>query len=68
MALVSSVPGFHLDLHALMAKQMHAGAPMNPSTPITPKKRRRADHKWMQQDAHLARSARIAPIPLALLA
>jgi hypothetical protein len=62
------VPGFHLDLHAVMAKQLPAGAPMTPLTPITPKERRRADHTWMQQDAHLARFTRLAPMPLALLA
>lgn len=63
-----SVPRLHLDLHALMAKQLDACPSMNSSTPVTPEKRLIPDDERMQEDTHLARFARFAAIPLALLA
>ena len=60
--------GLCLDLHALVAKQLEAGTPMNPATPVMPEERSRTDDHWMQQHAHLARLCRRPAIPLALLA
>ena len=62
------IPRLHLDLHALVAKQLHAGASMRPATPVTPEDRSRTDRHWMQQHAHLTRFGRRPAIPLALLA
>jgi hypothetical protein len=52
----------------LVAKQVHAGAPMNPSTPILPEKRFPSDDEGMEQHADLTRLCRGGTIPLALLA
>ncbi len=55
-------------LSPLVAEQAHAGATMLPATPIFPEQGRRSRLERMQQDADLARLARFAAIPLALLA
>jgi len=64
----SGLPRLDLDLHPLVAQELDAGPPMNPSTPVTPEDRSRTDHHWMQQHAHLTRLCRCPTIPLALLA
>ena len=51
----------------LQAKQLEAGTPMNPATPVMPEERSRTDDHWMQQHAHLARLCRRPAIPLARL-
>ena len=61
-------PGLHLDLHALVAKQLDAGTSMNPSTPVMPLEGGGTDSHWMQEDAHLARLLGGGAIPLTLLA
>ncbi len=58
----------HQDLHALMAQQMHAGAPMHSPTPVRPEKRLVSDNQRMQQETHLTRLGGGTAIPLALLA
>lgn len=60
--------GLRLHLHALVKKQVDAGTPMNPSTPVTPVEGSGTDGHWMQQDTHLARLFGRTAIPLALLA
>lgn len=57
----------HLDLNALMAHELDACPSVRPTTPVTPEKRFRPNHQWMQQDTHLARLFSGTPIPLALL-
>lgn len=64
----SGIPRLHLDIHALVAKQLHTRPPVNSSTPVLPEERRIPNDKRMEQDAHLARLARFATLPLALLA
>jgi hypothetical protein len=58
----------HMQLHALVAKQVDAGTSMNPSTPVTPSERFSPDYERMQQDTHLARLFGGAALPLTLLA
>lgn len=58
----------HLDLNALVTKKVQTHTPMVPTTPVTPKERRIPNDERMQEDAHLARLFRGAPLPLALLA
>ena len=53
----------HLDLQVL-AMQTQAGVPLVPSGPVAPEEGSRADRQGMKQDAHLARFARFAPVPL----
>lgn len=64
----SGIPRLHLDLHPLVAEELEASTPMNPSTPVTPEDRSRTDRHWVQQHAHLTRFGRRPNIPLALLA
>jgi hypothetical protein len=63
----SGLPRLHLDLHALVVKQLYTRPPMSSSTPVLPEERRIPNDKRMEQDAHLARLARFAPLPLARL-
>jgi len=56
-----------VDLNALVSHQLHACPPMSSSTPVTPEERRIPNDERMEQDAHLARLARFAAIPLTLL-
>jgi hypothetical protein len=56
----------HVD--PLMAQQVHARSPMQPSTPIVPQERSRAHCEGVQQDTHLAWFPGGAALPLALLA
>jgi hypothetical protein len=62
------IPRSQLDLDALVAKQLDAGTPMNPSTPVTPEERLISDDERMQEHAHLARLGSGAAIPLTLFA
>ena len=57
-----------LDLDALIAQELDTGASVDSTTPVLPEERRIPDDKRMEQDAHLARLARFATLPLALLA
>jgi len=57
----------HLDLYALVAKQMDADTPMTPSTPVSPEDGFFPYNKRMQQHAHLARLCCSAALPLARL-
>ena len=57
-----------LDLDALIAQELDTGASVDSTTPVLPEERRIPNDKRMEQDAHLARLARFAPLPLALLA
>ena len=65
---VRAISWLCLDLYALVAEQMDAGASVNPATPVLPEERSRTNRHRMEQDAHLARLYRCAAIPLALLA
>lgn len=58
----------HLDLHAKVPKEVDAGPPMIPTTPVLPEEQSRTDDHWMQQHADLTRLWRGSAIPLALLA
>lgn len=44
----SDIPRLDLDLHALVTKQVDAGAPVNPAPPVMPEDRSRADCHRMQ--------------------
>jgi hypothetical protein len=59
---------FHLDHHLLVAEELHACPPMNPSAPVMPEKRLTPHSERVQENAHLARLCGLAAIPLALLA
>ena len=59
---------FHLHLHALVAKEMDAGMPMNPATPVIPSDGFTPDHERMKQHADLARFGCGAALPLTLVA
>src|SRR5262245_54978002 len=48
----SSIPRLHLDLHALVAKQLEAGSPVDEPTPVAPEEPRIPDDERMEQDAH----------------
>ena len=52
----------------LFAQELDTGASVDSTTPVLPEERRIPNDKRMEQDAHLARLARFAPLPLALLA
>ena len=56
----------HMQLHALVAKQVDAGTSMNPSTPVTPSERFSPDHEGMQQYTNLARLFGGTALPLTL--
>ena len=58
----------HLHVHALMTKELYAGSPVDPTTPILPEQRKRTDNQRMQEHAHLARLLGGGAIPLTLLA
>jgi hypothetical protein len=58
----------NLNLQTLTAHNLNAGPTIQPPTPIPPEDRCRPDGEGMQEDAHLARLDRGAPIPLTLLA
>jgi hypothetical protein len=60
--------GLDLDCDALMAHQLDAGPPVDPTTPVPPEKRRIPNGQGMQQDADLARLLGDAALPLTLLA
>ena len=64
----SRVPELHLDLHALVTKQLHAHPSMVSATPVPPEDGLRTDGQWMQQHANLAGFRSGAAIPLTLLA
>jgi hypothetical protein len=51
----------------LVLKQLDAGAPMNPSTPVFPEDGFSSDNEGMQEHTDLVRLFGGAPIPLALL-
>ena len=51
----------------LVAQELHACPPMNPSAPIMPEERLTPRRERVQENAHLARFARGVPIPLTLL-
>ena len=57
-----------LDLDALIAQELDTGASVDSTTPVLPEERRIPNDKRMEQDAHLARLARFAPLPLTLVA
>jgi hypothetical protein len=40
-------PGLHLDLHALVAKELHAPTSMASATPVPPEDGFRTDGQWM---------------------
>ena len=48
----SGLPRLHLDLHALVVKELHTRPPMSSSTPVLPEERRIPNDKRMEQDAH----------------
>jgi len=52
----------------LFAQELDTGASVDSTTPVLPEERRIPNDKRMEQDAHLARLARFAPLPLARLA
>jgi hypothetical protein len=52
----------------MLAMQTQAGAPLVPSVPISPEEGSRASWEGMKQEAHLARCARVAAVPVARLA
>ena len=56
-----------LGLHPLVAKQVDAGAPMTPATPVLPEKRFLSGDERMEKYTDLARFVRFAAIPLTLL-
>jgi hypothetical protein len=58
----------NLNLLTLTAHDLDAGPTRQPPTPIPPEDRCRPDGEGMQQDAHVARLDRGAPMPLTLLA
>jgi hypothetical protein len=58
---------FQMHINPLIAQELHAFPPMLPSAPVTPEERLTRDNEWMQQDADLARLARLAAVPLTLL-
>src|SRR5439155_22731590 len=64
----SRVPELHLDLHALVTKQLHAHPSMVSATPVPPEDGLRTDGQWMQQHANLAGFRSGTAIPLTLLA
>src|SRR5206468_11815 len=64
----SRVSELHLDLHALVTKQLHAHPSMVSATPVPPEDGLRTDGQWMQQHANLAGFRSGAAIPLTLLA
>ncbi len=51
-----------LDLNALIAQELDTGASVDSTTPVLPEERRIPNDKRMEQDAHLARLARFAPL------
>jgi hypothetical protein len=55
----------HLDM--LVSHESHAGASMDPATPILPEERPMSNHERMEQPTSLARLFGGVPIPLALL-
>jgi hypothetical protein len=59
---------FDLNRDALRTQNLHTGSPVDPTTPVPPKQRKRTNSQWMQEDAHLARLFGGAALPLALLA
>lgn len=63
-----AVPNHHLNLGALVAKELHTRAPMNSSTPVSPEERPIPDDEWMEENTHLARLRSLAAIPLTLSA
>jgi hypothetical protein len=65
---VRAIPRLHLNFDALGTKELHARAPMNPSTPVIPEERLTPDDEGMQEHADLARLCGGVAIPLALLA
>src|SRR5439155_26421051 len=64
----SGVPKLHLDLHALVTKQLYAHPSMVSATPVPPEDGLRSDGQCMQQHADLAGLRSGAAIPLTLLA
>ena len=60
------VPGLHLDLHALVTKELHAHTSMVPTTPVTPSQGRRSDDEGMQEHAHPTRLGGGGAMPLTL--
>jgi hypothetical protein len=58
----------NLDHDVLLAHQLEARSPVDPTTPIATDQRKRTDNRWLQEHAHLARLRRSAPIPLTLVA
>ena|SRR5260370_832056 len=53
-------PGLHLDLHALVTKQLHARTSMEPTTPIFPEQRSRTDNERMQEHTHAGSGLAVA--------
>ena len=62
------IPGPHLDLDALMTKEVYARPTMLPPTPVLPENRLTANGERVQEDADLARFRGGTALPLALLA
>ncbi len=61
------VPRFHLNLHALVTKQLDACPPMISPAGVAPEERLTSHRERVQENAHLARFVRGVPIPLTLL-
>ncbi len=55
-------------LDTLVSQELHAGAPVNSSTPVLPEDRPLSDHERMQQHTDLARLRGSIALPLTLLA
>jgi hypothetical protein len=53
-----------LYLNALMAQELDARTPVEPTAPVVPEQGSRTDDKWMQEYTHLTRLACFAAIPL----
>lgn len=64
----SGIPRLHLDLHALVLKEMHTRVSMHSSTPVVPEDQPTSDSEWMQEHTYLAWFRGLAPVPLALVA
>ena len=64
---ICAVPNHDLNLGALVPKELHTGAPMNSSTPVSPEERPIANGEWMQENTHLTRLFGGTPIPLTRL-
>jgi hypothetical protein len=57
-----------LDVHPLVAQELHAGAAMLSATPVSPPQGSRSSLEWMHQHADPTRLFRVPPVPLTLLA